>query len=293
MANQFGLGLSAQEERDLRRRRAYYANLPEGKLAPDVAKSAASGVRSGLESAAAPGDISTLQQSAARWLGDKFGIDPEMLAAAAAKWTSPLSLLPTSEDITAASDRLFGRDAITRHTPETEMGETAANIANVATSALGGPEDAVKAAIIGPGAKLAKEALTYKHPISGVKLKTPIEHMNPTYEPMGEMLPKKLLHPEKTLGGHIIPMRGDPTIAGQRLTGVGGPVIPAACQSVGRAWLLTRPTANRRGHGMGLESRSIDAAEQSGGGTGPRGRSGVRGLHEDVADIRRLLDDDG
>ena len=83
------------------------------------------------------------------------------------------------------------------------------------------------------GVKAGREALaeaappgiakTYKHPISGVKLKTPLEEINPTYEPLDqEMLPVKQLDFSDLLGSYVIPMRGDPTIAGQRLTGFGG-----------------------------------------------------------------------
>lgn len=65
-------------------------------------------------------------------------------------------------------------------------------------------------------------ARTVIHPVSSVKLKTPIEEMNPTYAPMGELLPERMINPESLFGSTIIPMRGDPTIAGKFLTGVGG-----------------------------------------------------------------------
>jgi hypothetical protein len=99
----------------------------------------------------------------------------------------------------------------------------AATLKDKITDALGGSPIRRIGDNGAPGDPLPIERkLTYKHPISGVKLRTPIEHMNPTYEPMGEMLPEKLIHPESLYGGYVIPMRGDPTIAGQRLTGVGG-----------------------------------------------------------------------
>jgi hypothetical protein len=75
----------------------------------------------------------------------------------------------------------------------------------------------------GIGGPAKWETQTFSHPISGVKLKTPIEEMNPIYDTKGiKMLPEKSLHPESLQGGYVIPMRGDPTIAGKRLTGVGG-----------------------------------------------------------------------
>ncbi len=96
-------------------------------------------------------------------------------------------------------------------------------------SAVGGPELAVLGAMAGKGVKASDELAqafaktkTFNHPISGVKLRTPIEEMEATYKPFGEMRPKKLLHPEWLLDKKVLLMRGDPAMAGQTLTELGG-----------------------------------------------------------------------
>jgi hypothetical protein len=73
-----------------------------------------------------------------------------------------------------------------------------------------------------PAVKAAQKKLTYKHPISGVKLKTPIEEMQVDTKPFGEMVEEKQLHPEWLLGKTVVPMRGDPAAAGISITGLGG-----------------------------------------------------------------------
>jgi hypothetical protein len=68
----------------------------------------------------------------------------------------------------------------------------------------------------------APAILTTRHGISNIKLGTPIEHMRAEYEDVGKMLPEKPFPFERTEGGIIIPVRGDPTITGKRLMGLGG-----------------------------------------------------------------------
>ena len=82
------------------------------------------------------------------------------------------------------------------------------------------------ARVIKQGGKIAKELeelpIVTAPNISSVKMRTPIKEIEPTYEAAGEMLPERLLHPESLFGSNIIPMRGDPTITGQKLTGMMG-----------------------------------------------------------------------
>ena len=77
-----------------RQHQANMANLPEGELLPDIAKSAASGARSGLESVAGVGgDINHMVAALASYGAGKAGYDPEAAAGAVEDY-SPLSWLP-------------------------------------------------------------------------------------------------------------------------------------------------------------------------------------------------------
>jgi hypothetical protein len=73
-----------------------------------------------------------------------------------------------------------------------------------------------------PAVKAAQKKLTYKHPISGVKLTTPIEEMQVDTKPFGKMVEEKQLSPEWLLNKVVVPMRGDPAAAGISITGLGG-----------------------------------------------------------------------
>lgn len=121
----------------------------------DVGKSTASGIRSGLESTLGSiGDIGTMQQGLASYGASKLGLDPEK-AATLAKYTSPFSLGATTEDVNAASDKLFGRDEITRHEATTPEGKHANVASNLLSGLVGGPENfgkdlALKAATLAP-----------------------------------------------------------------------------------------------------------------------------------------------
>lgn len=233
------VGMTQQEERDLRRRRAYYANLPEGVLAPDIAKSAASGARSGVESVfGTGGDLAALQQGAVGWLANQLGVDPEA-ASTAAKYTSPLSLLPSTEDVGAATDWMFGRDGVTRHKPETEFGETVSSGAEFLTSMLDpvpGPSLGGALAMAGaPAKKIDPDwfpSITsppgkdpdWFHPTGEVKLKDPFSSLTSETVPTGPMLPDKPISPEEMAkqGGFLMALYGDRTKAGQTLLGVNG-----------------------------------------------------------------------
>ena len=61
-----------------------------------------------------------------------------------------------------------------------------------------------------------------KHPISKIKTTVPVEAMHAEYEPFGTMVPEKQIGWEDLEGHNIVPLLGDPTIAGQRLLGLGG-----------------------------------------------------------------------
>ena len=122
----------------------------------DIGKSALTGTRSGLESTVGGlGDIGALQKQASLWLADKAGISARAASPHAVEHersdtgeraglspeamdfitsiTNPLSAAPTSEDVGAATDQMFGRDDYTRHVATSRQGrniETAANLAS-------------------------------------------------------------------------------------------------------------------------------------------------------------------
>jgi hypothetical protein len=130
-------------QRRARQHKANMANLPEGELLPDIAKSAASGARSGLESVAGiGGDINHMVAALASYGAGKAGYDPEAAAGAVEEY-SPLSWLPDTEEVGQFTDDVIGRDEITRHTPKTGYGDLAAGTTNLASSLVSGPETLV------------------------------------------------------------------------------------------------------------------------------------------------------
>ena len=131
----------------------------------DVGKSAATGLRSGLESTAGSiGDIGGLQAAATSYGAEKLGLSPET-AATIGKYTNPMSLFANTEQVREASDKVLGRDAITRHTSTSPQGQNIATASEFLSGLVGGPENLGKdvALKLGmsliPAAKLAGKGI--------------------------------------------------------------------------------------------------------------------------------------
>lgn len=115
----------------------------------DVVQSAASGFRSGVESLpGAMGDIADINGRGAGWAASKLGASPET-AGMVREGVDALSggtIFPSSREIGGATDAAVsalpgGEDiqSVTRHTPQTTLGEYAKTGASFVPAALGGP----------------------------------------------------------------------------------------------------------------------------------------------------------
>lgn len=103
----------------------YTPPLPASEIPGDVARSAVTGARSGVEGfAGMGGDANDMIQALAAYAAEKAGRDPDAWAAMA-KYGSPLSLLPNSDQVSEASNRLFGQDDWTRHEAKSPFGQAA------------------------------------------------------------------------------------------------------------------------------------------------------------------------
>jgi hypothetical protein len=65
------------------------------------------------------------------------------------------------------------------------------------------------------------------HGLSTVKLPRPLAEMTPTYK-MGDLAAEKVISPADLQGGWLLPGLGDRSLAGGKLTGIGGDKLPVA-----------------------------------------------------------------
>jgi hypothetical protein len=162
----------------------------------DVGKSALTGTRSGLESTVGSvGDIGDLQGRGTSYVARKLGLSPEA-AELVATYTNPLSMFPSTEDVSGLTDALFGRDDYTRHEATSPQGKNIQTGAEFASGLVGGPENfgkdvalklgmslipAVKAGTKiaeKVGAKVGREALAEAAPKIGQKVDATIGDLN-------------------------------------------------------------------------------------------------------------------
>ena len=107
------------------------------------------------------------------------------------------------------------------------------------------------------------------HGISKVKLSRPVAEMTATHVPIGQ-LGERVIAPEALQGGVLLPAWGDRSIAGTRLTEVGGKVLPTPVEmqgghgfmpanvESGAAWASALPVAKR----LGNQARSLAESGQ-------------------------------
>jgi hypothetical protein len=140
MANQFALEKAKARTKEIEARKDLDRPRRDVDLG-DIGKSALTGARSGLESTVGgAGDIGGLQKQATSYALDKLGLSPEA-SSFIAKYTNPLSLFPSTEDIGEATDQIFGRDDYTRHVATTPQGQNFQTASEFGSGLIGGPEN--------------------------------------------------------------------------------------------------------------------------------------------------------